>query len=132
MSIHESSPIKTSDSVAEYVENGVMELRPQMTGYDNAITTGEIADRMGIRRTQTNEKVRLACKTLLEKGHPLISCHNGMYFAESEQEIDMWIESMRVRATGIYRDIEYARLAKVNIPGHVSQPTLFDDLRRFD
>lgn len=69
---------------------------------DNAISSGEIADRLGIDDSRSNPRTQEAVKVLLEERElPIISNSNGYFVATAEAQIEEEIESLQSRIQGI-------------------------------
>lgn len=71
-------------------------------GAENAITTSELATRVGISDSGTNPKLRETVKVLMdERDVPVVSDHNGYYIPASRQEVRDYIENLEPRIDGI-------------------------------
>jgi len=67
-----------------------------------AITSGELADRLNVGDGEANPKTREVVRDVI-KSHdlPVVSCHAGYYVADSLVEIEDELESLDRRITGI-------------------------------
>jgi len=71
---------------------------------ENAVSSGEIADRLDIDDSGSNPQTRKAVKVLLEERElPVISNANGYYIATAESQIEEEIESLQSRIQDIQR-----------------------------
>lgn len=77
-------------------------MRTEAVGKDNAITSGELADRHFPSDGEANPTTREALKILMRKrGIPLIGGSSGYFIAQSQAPIDDAIESLEGRVQGI-------------------------------
>jgi len=78
------------------------ELLDDHRGPENAISSGEIADELGIDDSGSNPRTREAVKALLEERElPVISNSNGYFVATAESQIEEELESLQSRIQGI-------------------------------
>jgi hypothetical protein len=82
--------------------NDLEELLGDHRGPENAISSGEIADELGIDDSGSNPRTREAVKALLEERElPVISNSNGYFVATAESQVEEEIESLQSRIQGI-------------------------------
>jgi hypothetical protein len=78
------------------------ELLDDHRGPENAISSGEIADELGIDDSGSNPRTREAVKALLdERELPVISNSNGYFVATAESQVEEEIESLQSRIQDI-------------------------------
>lgn len=86
------------------------ELLADHRGPENAISSGEIADELGIDDSGSNPRTREAVKALLEERElPVISNSNGYFVATAESQVEEEIESLQSRIQGIQQRQELIR-----------------------
>lgn len=78
------------------------ELLADHRGPENAVSSGEIADRLGIDDSGSNPRTREAVKVLLDDRElPVISNSDGYFVATAESQIEEEVESLQSRIEGI-------------------------------
>lgn len=104
--IHSTVPETDERVKAEEVAERLIEMAAHLKGEHKTATTGELADRLGIRRTGTNQKVREAMKiNLVEKHIPFVSTTKGFYLAADKTDLLKYRESLLSRMKALGRDI---------------------------
>lgn len=69
---------------------------------DSPLTSGEIADRLGIDDSEANPTTREAIRLLAEERKvPTVGAHNGYYIIETEAQKEEYLASLRQRIAGI-------------------------------
>lgn len=88
----------STPSLDEQVYN---ELRTR-TSEAEAITSGELADRLNVGDAEANPKTRELVRDVIEQYNlPVVSCHAGYYVADSMSEIEEHLEALDGRIAGI-------------------------------
>lgn len=71
-------------------------------GKDNAITSSELADKLGIIEDDTHQRTRQAILQCVEEYHlPLVASRKGYYLIEDENDLDAYIKTLDRRIAGI-------------------------------
>ena len=78
-------------------------------GKDNALTVPKIYELAGANLTGTGLPLRKSAKLLLKKGVPVISCGNGFYLAENDDELILYLNNLEGRVAGINDTIASVR-----------------------
>jgi hypothetical protein len=90
-----------SDLDGRHLDRLETELR-QAIGRDNAITSGELADRITDEDSEANPKTREAIKVLMrERGLPVIGGNAGYFIPEGPQRVEDALETLDSRIDGI-------------------------------
>lgn len=79
--------------------NAVHEILKEHRGKNNAITSREIKEEVGVRDTHdTNPNVRDIIRDLIEHhGVPILSHNGGYYIARNEEEVDEYVDRLESR-----------------------------------
>lgn len=92
----------TSVSTDDPVDKQAYELLRGRTSPEEAITSGEISERLKINDTEANPKTRKLVRELIEDHDlPVISCHAGYYVASTTAEIEEHLSQLDSRIAGI-------------------------------
>ena len=84
----------------EEIKNILMQHR----GKSNAITSREIAYKVGINEDDTHAKTRKIIRDVKEKDNiPVLACNKGYYFPETEEEFNEYMENLDSRIIGIQK-----------------------------
>jgi len=82
-------------------EQVFQELRGR-TSKAEAITSGELADRLNVGDAEANPRTRELVRDVMESHDlPVVSCHAGYYVADSLVEIEDELDSLDGRIAGI-------------------------------
>lgn len=74
---------------------------------DDAIHSGELADKVGIDDGEANPKTREVIRTLMEeRGLPIASANCGYWMLESDAQLRIYVNDLRGRIAGIEERIE--------------------------
>lgn len=69
---------------------------------DDAITSGELADRLSIHDSEANPKTRELVRDVMENHDlPIVSCYAGYYVADSLETIEGELDSLDGRIAGM-------------------------------
>lgn len=85
-------------SEIEEVKNILMQHR----GETNAITSGKIADKVGINEDDTHPKTRKIIREIEERDNlPVLACNKGYYIAKTKEELNKYTKNLDNRIKGI-------------------------------
>ena len=91
-------------------------LYSEADGPEQALTTDEIADKVGEPRTRENSGIRSAIRRLRHDGHPILATtgrKHGYFVPTSPEDVARWLESMdrRIAQMVTTRNAVASRLA---------------------
>lgn len=72
-------------------------------GKENAINSYDLALKIDMVPTNTNQAIRKTCKELLAAGYPVISCRKGFFLATKYSELVEFSENIEARLNGLHR-----------------------------
>lgn len=91
-------------------------------GPDQAISSGELASRLGISDSEANPTTRFEIRELIERtGLPVAANNQGYYMIETERQKDEYLARLNQRIVGIE---ERKRLVEKAWRGEIEQGTL--------
>lgn len=100
------------DDTPDPLTDGLYDLLTTHRGRDNAITSGEIADELGITDGTANPTTRFAIRDLIQStGLPIAGSPNGYFVIDSRQELRDYITRLEQRKAGIDARIHHVRNA---------------------
>jgi phosphoribosylformylglycinamidine (FGAM) synthase PurS component len=107
MEAHKDLNFKTEQTKISQEEIEKRILRVLKFGKENAIKSPQIAKMIGIEITNTNQKLRKACKDLLLNDIcTILSSEKGFYKAKDQEEVKEYIINLQKMRAGIERDID--------------------------
>jgi len=78
-------------------------IRQYHKGKDKAITIRQIIDKLRLWDFKsTDPDIRLALRQLNLKGHPIVTCKSGVYWATEPADLDAYMANLSSRATKIF------------------------------
>jgi len=80
----------------------LVEILRGRTSKAEAVTSGELADKLRIRDGEANPQTRELVRDVMESHDlPIVSCNSGYYVADSLETIESELESLDGRIAGI-------------------------------
>lgn len=72
------------------------------TSKEDAITSGELSERLGLDDGEANPEARELVRDAMEEHDlPVVSCHAGYWLADSPEEVENYIQNLDSRIAGI-------------------------------
>jgi hypothetical protein len=101
--IHSTIPGRKEPDIG--LRDRARDLIKSLKGKRNAKTSYWIAEYLGLKVSNTNEKIRTVMKELLvEECLPVISCSKGFFLADNADEIREFDQNLDSRIAGLQRD----------------------------
>lgn len=83
-------------------ERGLQDVLTEHRTPDNAISSTELSERVGIEQSNGTPEARFAIRSLIKKtGLPIGACSDGYYLITSERQLYDYIERLNSRIEGI-------------------------------